>query len=321
MKRLILCMFVLLYLFAGYASANDKRIGPDAVWNPDSSFRQRVLERCSAGKAPDFGACFVDVMKESGAPSEAIAFTKRIGNVGYMTAFQTSGRIDIAHIFYPFRANENYGCYLINGDPPVIDIDDNNILKKINLTKNKAYEEMLRNFPKVNLWPGDRYAADCIKGEDLPENGKRFIASYRFLDGCHACESLGTARIAFDFDSLGAFVGARLLEVEWALQEFSDPGLEITASPGQHFIIILDSNRTTGYQWVTSSPNDNAIIKLVGKEYRELQPGRIGAGGNEVWIFEAVGSGKTEIVLNYVRPWEKNVPPAKTRTFKVNIKR
>lgn len=47
----------------------------------------------------------------------------------------------------------------------------------------------------------------------------------------------------------------------------------------------------------------------------------IGAGGNEVWIFEAAGSGKTEIILKYVRPWEKNVPPAKTVTFKVNIKR
>ena len=318
---MIVCMYVLLYLFAGDASANDQRIGPDAAWNPDSSFRHRVLERCSTGEATDFGACFVDVMKDSGAPSEAIAFTKHIGNAGYMTAFQTGGTTDIARIFYPFRANENYGCYLVNGNPPIIDIDDNNILKKIDLTKNKVYEEILRNFPRVNLWPGDRYAADCIKGENLSEKGKRFIASYRLQDGCHACEPLGTALIAFDFDSLGAFVAAKLLEVAWTLREFSDPGLEITASPGQHFTIILDSNRTTGYHWEISSLNENAIIKLVGKEYRELQPDRIGAGGNEVWIFEAAGSGKTEIILKYVRPWEKNVPPAKTVTFKVNIKR
>jgi len=320
MKRSIVQIFVLLCCFAGDASAENKQISPNAAWNPVSSFRHRILERCSAENATDFGACFVDAMKDSGAPSEAIAFTKRIGNTGYMTAFQTNGTIDIAHVFYPFRANENYGCYLVNGDPPIIDIDDNNILKNVDLTKHKVFEEIVRNFPRVNLWPDDRYATDCVKGENLSGKANRFIASYRLRDGCHACELLGTALIAFDFESLGTFAGARLLEVAWTLREFSDPGLEIEVSPGQHFSLVLNSNSTTGYHWEISSPNENATIRLVGREYRELQPGRIGASGKEVWIFEATGRGKTEIIFKYIRPWEKDVPPAKTVTFKVDIK-
>jgi len=320
MKRLITQICVLICFLAGVASAENRQIGPDAAWNPGSSFRQRVLERCSAEKATDFGACFVTVMKDSGAPSEAIAFTHHIGNTGYMTAFQRNGTIAIARVFYPFRANENYGCYLVNGDPPVIDIDDNDILKNVDLTKHKVYGQIARNFPKVSLWPGDRYGADCVKGEDLSEKGMRFIAAYRLQDGCHACELLGTVLIAFDFESSGTFVGAKLLEVTSTLREFNDPSLEIEVAPGQHFTLVLDSNATTGYLWEIISPKESTIIKLVGSEYRKSQTGLIGAAGKEVWTFEATGKGKTEIIFKYIRPWEKDMPPAKTVTFKVNIK-
>ena len=203
MKRLIAQIFVLICFLAGGASAETRQIGPDAAWNPGSSFRQRVLERCSVEKATDFGACFV---------------------------------------------------------------------------------------------------------------------AYRLQDGCHACELLGTVLIAFDFESSGTFVGAKLLDVTSNLREFSDPSLEIEVAPGQHFTLVLDSNATTGYLWEIISPKESTIIRLVGSEYRKLQTGLIGAGGKEVWIFEATGKGKTEIIFKYIRPWEKDVPPAKTVTFKVNIK-
>ncbi len=318
-KSLIAQIFIIICFLTGVASAENQQIGPEVVWNPGSSFRQQVLERCSMEAVKDFGACFVTVMKDSGAPCEAIVFTKHIGNTAYITAFQRDGAVDIAQVFYPFRANENYGCYLVNGNPSVIDIDDNDILKNVDLTKHKLYEQIAHNFPKVNLWPGDRYDAPCVKGEDLLNKGKRFVAAYRLQNGCHACELLGTVLIAFDFESSGTFVGAKVINVASNILEFSNPSLEIEVAPGQHFTLVLDSNVTTGYHWEMISPKESTIIRLVRNKYRKSQTGLIGAGGKEVWLFEATGKGKTAINFRYIRPWEKDVPPAKVVTFKVNV--
>jgi inhibitor of cysteine peptidase len=60
-------------------------------------------------------------------------------------------------------------------------------------------------------------------------------------------------------------------------------------------------------------------VKSVGNEYSAPATGRAGAGGKEVWIFEAVGKGATEISLKYARPWEKDIPPVKTVTFRVSV--
>jgi predicted secreted protein len=40
----------------------------------------------------------------------------------------------------------------------------------------------------------------------------------------------------------------------------------------------------------------------------------------EVWTFEAVGEGETEISMAYVRSWEKDVEPAQSKTLKVTVK-
>jgi inhibitor of cysteine peptidase len=101
---------------------------------------------------------------------------------------------------------------------------------------------------------------------------------------------------------------------------FSDPGKPVEMTAGGKFVLVLDSNRTTGYHWERSAPEDTAIVKFTGTEYREPETALIGAGGKEVLSFEAAGKGTTDISLKYVRPWEKDVPPAKTVTFRVTVK-
>ena len=68
-------------------------IGAGAVWKPPEGFRDRVTAVCGAAGGK-FADCFVAQMKKDGASKEALEFTRRIGNQGYITAFVESGRVE-----------------------------------------------------------------------------------------------------------------------------------------------------------------------------------------------------------------------------------
>lgn len=88
---------------------------------------------------------------------------------------------------------------------------------------------------------------------------------------------------------------------------------------GEHFSVCLASNPTTGYQWRISGHGHETVVKLVSSRYDRPKQGPPGAGGQEVFTFTAVGLGKASIQMDYVRPWEKNTPPAKTTVIKVVV--
>jgi predicted secreted protein len=90
--------------------------------------------------------------------------------------------------------------------------------------------------------------------------------------------------------------------------------------PGKRFQITLESNRSTGYQWRLARPVDQKVVKLIGSGYRSPEVKLPGAGGRQIWTFEAVAPGRTEIAMQYVRPWEKGVPPARTAKVAVVVK-
>ena len=94
----------------------------------------------------------------------------------------------------------------------------------------------------------------------------------------------------------------------------------ITVKVGQKFKLTLKCNPTTGYQWVLAKPLAEKLLKLQGSEYQRLDPKLIGSGGNQVWTFQALAEGKTEIGLNYLRSWEKDVKPVEVTNYVVVIK-
>lgn len=83
---------------------------------------------------------------------------------------------------------------------------------------------------------------------------------------------------------------------------------------GEQFEVVLPSNPTTGYQWYESL--DKSILTLVEKSFR---PGsdKIGSGGLQIFIFNAIARGETSIYLQYKRPWESI--PVKEETVTVKI--
>ncbi len=86
----------------------------------------------------------------------------------------------------------------------------------------------------------------------------------------------------------------------------------------REFSVTLPSNPTTGYHWELAAPLAEGIVKLMDSTYQAPATGLLGAGGEEIWTFKAVGRGETVIELKYVRPWEKDVAPADRASFRVN---
>lgn len=94
----------------------------------------------------------------------------------------------------------------------------------------------------------------------------------------------------------------------------------IHAKVGKDLVITLESNRTTGYSWQLASSIDRDFLVVVGLRYIVPNTKAVGVGGKEEWTLRALKPGKTVVVFKYVRPWEKNKAPAKTKTFSVVIK-
>jgi len=84
--------------------------------------------------------------------------------------------------------------------------------------------------------------------------------------------------------------------------------------------VELDANATTGYTWVCTITPDG-VIHEVSSEYipDKNNEGITGAGGKQIFTFEAVAEGEAELVFSYLREWETGVPPLKIETYKAIV--
>ena len=87
----------------------------------------------------------------------------------------------------------------------------------------------------------------------------------------------------------------------------SNNGATVDASVNQILNITLDSNVTTGFKWNLVTEPDAKVLKFLSSEYVAPTPRSqpvAGAGGTEVWKFQAVGAGSTTFKLAYFRPFD-----------------
>ncbi|HOW59059.1 MAG TPA: protease inhibitor I42 family protein [Candidatus Omnitrophota bacterium] len=120
------------------------------------------------------------------------------------------------------------------------------------------------------------------------------------------------------------FQKANIRFPEWGkdakLSEYKDPSKEILVFSGSEFTIVLDANPSTGYGWQLSETIDKTLLKVVEIKHRRDKGEKVGAGGKDLWTFQALREGEGKIPFDYVRPWEKGVAPAKKEIFTVRIK-
>ena len=93
----------------------------------------------------------------------------------------------------------------------------------------------------------------------------------------------------------------------------------INATVSKEFVIALDANATTGYEWQLANPIDDSLIRLVHSEYVPDKTGLVGSGGKSIWTFTTIRAGTIKVYFKYIRPWEKNAPPAKEAIYIVDI--
>ncbi|HEY1252098.1 MAG TPA: hypothetical protein VGH97_12990 [Thermoanaerobaculia bacterium] len=188
-------------------------VGADAVWAPPANFLQRFHQACDGREGDAFTSCFLDAMRKAGAPPAALAFARRVDGMGYLRAFDDSGRVGLAYAEFPFRANENQLCFLVNGAPPLLDVDDLSRLDRAQLAANPDYAALARTYPNVTVFPGRRSGAHGPRPMRLHNGGQAFSVPYTLHDGCHACRIVGDLELRWDFDVEGRLAGIRIQRV------------------------------------------------------------------------------------------------------------
>jgi len=241
MKRLILttsigCMFALT-LAAGQQTTSQK-VGASAIWQPPQDFVTKAHNVCDKAAGPaSFPACFMNQIAAAGAPAAAVAFTRLLyqqtnGDVGIMVAFKHYGPVDAAQIFYPLRANDNYGVLLVNGNPAILDVDDLQKLDRSAMERDSMFQAVKQKYPKIEIFTGDRSGSSpWPRVQPRPGGGMQFTVTYPLLEGCHACRNLGVARFVWEFDASGKFLGTRFIPTPPPPKLLPHPGRSQPPSP------------------------------------------------------------------------------------------
>ena len=89
-----------------------------------------------------------------------------------------------------------------------------------------------------------------------------------------------------------------------------------------YFEIRLDDDTAGELRWLFEEPPDEQLLKIVSENFDGPAATEEGGGGpgTRIWLFQAIEDGETEITIEFLRPWEEDVPPTKTATYKIVIK-
>jgi hypothetical protein len=212
--RLLLAVAFLAALASAQSQAGLAKISSSAVWQVSAQFLAAAHAACD--KSSPGAECMIEQMAKAGAPADAVSFTRELykqshGDFGVMTGFQNQAPVAFAWITYPLRANTNYGLLFVNGQPPIINVEDLQLLDTKTMERSFQFQDLKNQFPQANLWPGDRDGKTWPNSQAGPNGGTQFVVSYPLRNGCHACASAGSALFNWNFDAQGKFLGTTFL--------------------------------------------------------------------------------------------------------------
>jgi inhibitor of cysteine peptidase len=94
-------------------------------------------------------------------------------------------------------------------------------------------------------------------------------------------------------------------------------GSTVDATVGKDFVIKLESNPTTGYEWAVKGTPEN--VTFISSNYQKPSSDAMGAPGQQLLTFKATKAGSWPVALVYERPFDKT-EPGKSMDFTVDAK-
>jgi hypothetical protein len=217
-----------LILGAGFATAamiamtpdasRQEQVGQEAVWDASKESRSERLSECDADTR-----CALKTMEALDAPVAARSFFEQTG--WFLYRFREFGTVDLGDVFIPWAANSNDDYLVLNGHPDFVtvqreapEIDEFEVVDGVAdlaLALLRAKANAADDFPGEDdlvLWAAD----EVFESEEAREGGQRFIFQFDLKDGCHACSMGYWARVAYDFDEFGTYLGTTPLNICWS---------------------------------------------------------------------------------------------------------
>jgi len=96
-----------------------------------------------------------------------------------------------------------------------------------------------------------------------------------------------------------------------------DNGGVVSARVGDHIVLHLAENPTTGYVWAFDALDENTL-ELEGSEWQAAGPGT-GTGGDREWRLGPRQAGTTRVELKRWRPWAGDASVLERFGFTVEI--
>jgi predicted secreted protein len=94
----------------------------------------------------------------------------------------------------------------------------------------------------------------------------------------------------------------------------------VTMASGDTLVVSLKSTPGAGFIWRVAQLDDK-VLRQAGEPRVIPAPNPMpGAPATQVFRFVATGGGSTGLELDYVRPWEKGQPPARTFNLGVTVR-
>lgn len=93
---------------------------------------------------------------------------------------------------------------------------------------------------------------------------------------------------------------------------------EFNVEIGDKIRVRLCSNQTAGFQWNYEMTLENTLNEE-DHDFEEPEEDTPGAAGTEIWTFEAVEAGTTQVQMEYSQPWEGGLKSEWTYNMTVTI--
>lgn len=94
-------------------------------------------------------------------------------------------------------------------------------------------------------------------------------------------------------------------------------GTTVELAQGTQLVVELEGNPSTGFDWKVAGSLPAQLTAKSDSFEETAATGVVGAGGLRVFVYTAATTGAGVLDLEYVRAWEKGVPPQ--RTFRLTV--